>query len=179
MDEQGNLEYLYLKSKDIYSTQSILASFETPLEDTIYAASANDFLRWPFNAADFFELETSKSLENEFNAEVPDTAKKELEEINLEIKSYKFAGTTIENQERIKKLRTKKKALMAQLESSDSDGKKSIVYKTFVEINDHKIPGIKHPDWQRMRSQSPGNDHSPAVNIKSPRIILGEEPESG
>lgn len=45
MDEQENQEYFYLKNKDIYSTQSLLASFSASLEDSIYANSSNDFLR--------------------------------------------------------------------------------------------------------------------------------------
>ena len=182
MDERDDQEYFYLKNKDIYSTQSLLATLGTELDDTIYAGSSNDFLRWPFNAADFFELQTSKTLENESNAEVPDTAKKELEEINLEIKSYKFAGTTIENQERIKKLRAKKKVLMAQLESSDSVEKKSIIYKTFVEINDHKmvekkLPQFKDTKWP-FRDQMPYfvsglEDFCAAIERGDPTAITG------
>ena len=76
MDEQDNLEYFYLKNKDIYSTQSLLASFSASLEDSIYADSSNDFLRWPFNAADFFELQNSQSSGNEAASGFSEAAQK-------------------------------------------------------------------------------------------------------
>lgn len=182
MDEQENQEYFYLKNKDIYSTQSLLASFSASLEDSIYADSSNDFLRWPFNAADFFELQNSQSSGNEAASGFSESAQKELEEINLEIKSYKFAGTTIENQERIKKLRVKKKALMAESASPDFLPKKSIIYKTFVEINDHKmvekkLPHFKNTKWP-FREQMPYfvsglEDFEAAIERGEPTAITG------
>ncbi|MBO4547387.1 MAG: hypothetical protein J5700_07415, partial [Treponema sp.] len=54
-DREHNEEYYYVHGKDVYSTQSVLAQLGVKQEDTIYKNSSNDFIRWPFSAADFFE----------------------------------------------------------------------------------------------------------------------------
>ena len=126
-NREHNEEYFYVHGKDIYSTQSLLASLGVKQSDTIYKNSSNDFIRWPFSAANFFEIVEGKAADLN-NAEnlLEENDRIEVEKINSEIKSYKNSGDTIANKDRIKELRTRKKEILSKIDLSKA-GKGSII----------------------------------------------------
>ena len=151
-EREHNEEYFYVHGKDVYSTQSLLASLGVKQEDTIYKNSSNDFIRWPFSAADFFEAVSEKApdaaeLENSLQGDDKILAEK----INAEIKGYKDAGNTVANQDRIKTLRAQKKELLAKAALAMAGSSVSIVYKTFVQINDSKMVEQKFPQFKDVK----------------------------
>ncbi len=149
MEEQ---EYLYLKDKDVYSAQNVLASFEIKLADTVYADSTNDFLRWPFSAVQFFMLEKEGSCENVSPESL--LSKEDLEElnkINETIKNFTNSKNDFEKQEQIRLLRTRKKELLAKAEELYSQRKKAVVYKNVVEVNDAPMVEKKFPPFKKVR----------------------------
>lgn len=182
-DREHNEEYYYVHGKDVYSTQSILASLGVKQEDTIYKDSSNDFIRWPFSAADFFEAVSEKApdaaeLENSLQGDDKILAEK----INAEIKGYKDAGNTVANQDRIKTLRAQKKELLAKAALAMAGSSVSIVYKTFVQINDskmveQKLPQFKDVKWpckEQMPYFTAGlEDFAAAVARGEPTAITG------
>ena len=152
-NREHNEEYFYVHGKDVYSTQSLLASLGVKQEDTIYKNSSNDFIRWPFSAGNFFEVVAGKAADLN-NAEnfLEEKDRIEVEKINTEIKSYKDSGDTIANKDRIKELRSRKKEILSKVDLSKAGKDSSIVYKTFVEINDYKtvedrLPQFKNVKW--------------------------------
>lgn len=151
-NREHNEEYFYVHGKDIYSTQSLLASLGVKQSDTIYKNSSNDFIRWPFSAANFFEIVEGKAADLN-NAEnlLEENDRIEVEKINSEIKSYKNSGDTIANKDRIKELRTRKKEILSKIDLSKSGKDSSIIYKTFVEINDFKTVEDKLPQFKKVR----------------------------
>ncbi len=182
-DREHNEEYFYVHGKDVYSTQSLLASLGVKQEDTIYKDSSNDFIRWPFSAADFFEAVSEKApdaaeLENSLQGD----DKIQVEKINAEIKGYKDAGNTVANQDRIKTLRAQKKELLAKAALAMAGSSVSIVYKTFVQINDskmveRKLPQFKDVNWP-YKDQMPYftaglEDFAAAVARGEPTAITG------
>lgn len=152
VDTMDTKEYLYLKDRDVYSTQSLLASYEKNLSDTIYSDSSNDFLRWPFNAVNFFRLELEGSCETE-NKEsyLPEEDTLELNAINNEIKNCTDSKNDFEKQERIRELRTRKKELLSKAEECAKNRKSSIIYKNVVEINDSKTVEKKFPHFKETK----------------------------
>ena len=149
---ERNIECSLPHGKDIYSTQSLLADFGVNQADTIYKASSNDFLRWPFCASDFFEARSKDCPSDETAAALLTCEEKnELEKINAEIKGYKDSKSAAANQERIKELRTQKKELLSRAALRSNDAKISIVYKGFVEINDSKMVQEKLPQFKNVR----------------------------
>ncbi len=147
---EHNEEYFYVHGKDVYSTQSLLASIGVNQEDTIYKDSSNAFVRWPFSAANFFEAVSQGGDFSEEDLQGP--AKDEVQKINQEIKGYKDSENTVANQDRIKALRARKKELISKAALGAEGAKISIVYKTFVEINDSlmvekKLPQFKDVSW--------------------------------
>ena len=151
-DREHNEEYFYVHGKDIYSTQSLLASMGVKQSESIYKDSSNDFVRWPFSAADFFEVVEGKAPDlNNAEELLEGNDKIEVEKINSEIKSYKDSGNTIENKDRIKELRIRKKELLSKVDLSKASKGSSIVYKTFVEINDFKMVEEKLPQFKKAR----------------------------
>ncbi len=161
MENRGhNEEYFYIHGKDIYSTQSLLASMDIKQSETIYKDSSNDFIRWPFSAADFFEVVAGKEPDlNDAEALLEGKEKTEVEKINSEIKSYKDSKNTIENKDRIKELRIRKREILSKVDLSKAKKGSSIFYKTFVEINDfkmieEKLPQFKNVHWP-FREQMP------------------------
>lgn len=151
-DREHNEEYFYVHGKDIYSTQSLLASMGVKQSESIYKDSSNDFVRWPFSAADFFEVVEGKAPDlNNAEELLEGNDKIEVEKINSEIKSYKDSGNTIEHKDRIKELRIRKKELLSKVDLSKASKGSSIVYKTFVEINDFKMVEEKLPQFKKAR----------------------------
>ena len=151
-NREHNEEYFYIHGKDIYSTQSLLASMDIKQSETIYKDSSNDFIRWPFSAADFFEVVAGKEPDlNDAEKLLEGEAKTEVEKINSEIKSYKDSKNTIENKDRIKKLRIRKREILSNVDLSKAKKGSSIFYKTFVEINDFKMIEEKLPPFKNVR----------------------------
>ena len=149
---EHNEEYFYVHGKDVYSTQSLLAQLGVKQEDTVYKNSSNDFVRWPFSAADFFEAVSSAPLEQaELEALLQGDDKAAVEKINAEIKGYKDSGNTVANQDRIKELRAQKKELLSKAALKAGGSDVSLVYKTFVEINDSKMVEQKLPQFKEVR----------------------------
>ena len=155
-----NDEYYTEHGKDVYSIQSLLARLGVLQADTIYKDSANDVVRWPFCASDFFKVfadEQKQGKDAELLLQGADKAA--LEKINAEIKSYKAAGETILHKDRIKELRVQKKALLSKALAQAGGIKYSLMYRSVVEINDsgmveRKLPYFKHTAWQ-FRDQMP------------------------
>ena len=182
-ERQHNEEYFYVHGKDIYSTQSLLAALGIKQEDTVYKNSSNDFVRWPFSAADFFEAVSSAPLDAaELEALLQGDDKIQVEKINAEIKGYKDSGNTVANQDRIKELRAQKKDLLAKAALKADGAKISLVYKTFVEINDckrveEKLPQFKNVKWpykEQMPYFAAGlEDFAAAVARGEPTAITG------
>lgn len=151
-NREHNEEYFYIHGKEIYSTQSLLASMNIKQSETIYKDSSNDFIRWPFSAADFFEAVAGKELDlNDAEALLEGKEKTEVEKINSEIKSYKDSKNTIENKDRIKELRIRKREILSNVDLSKAKKGSSIFYKTFVEINDFKMIEEKLPQFKNVR----------------------------
>ena len=151
-EREHNEEYFYVHGKDIYSTQSLWASMEVKQADTIYKNSSNDFIRWPFSAANFFEAVSEKAPDpSEIEASLQGEDKVQLEKINAEIKGYKDAGETVANQDRIKELRVQKKELLSKAALAMGGSSISLVYKTFVQINDSKMVEEKLPQFKNVR----------------------------
>jgi len=180
---EHNQEYFYLHGKDVYSTQSLLASLGVKQENTIYKESSNDFVRWPFSAAEFFEAVSEAPLDpKEAEEKLEGQDKVLVEKINAEIKGYKDSGQTIANQDRIKELRTQKKEIMANAALKSDGAKISLVYKTFVQINDSvtvekKLPQFKDVKWP-YRDQMPYftaglEDFAQAIQNGEPTAITG------
>lgn len=180
---EHNEEYSLPHGKDIYSTQSLLVSLGVRQEDTVYKNSSNDFLRWPFSAGDFFEAVSSGGASPEdVEKLLQGDDKLEVEKINAEIKGYKDSGTTVANQDRIKELRARKKELLAKAALGADGAKISLLYKTFVEINDskmveQKLPQFKDVNWP-YKDQMPYfaaglEDFAAAVARGEPTAITG------
>ena len=151
-NREHNEEYFYVHGKDIYSTQSLLASMGVKQSETIYKDSSNDFIRWPFSAADFFEVVEGKEPDlNDAEGLLEGEEKSEVEKINAEIKSYKDSKNTIENKDRIKELRIRKREILSNVDLSKAKKGSSIFYKTFVEINDFKMIEEKLPQFKNVR----------------------------
>ncbi|MBR5096591.1 MAG: hypothetical protein IK094_05735 [Treponema sp.] len=149
---EHNEEYYNVHGKDVYSTQSILASLGVKQEDTIYKDSSNDFIRWPFSAADFFEAVSDAPLDPSAAEDLLEGDDKvQVEKINAEIKGYKDSGNTVANQDRIKELRAQKKDLLAKAALKADGAKISVVYKTFVQINDSKMVEKKLPQFKNVK----------------------------
>ena len=147
-----NEEYFYIHGKDVYSTQSLLASLGVKQEKSVYKNSSNDFVRWPFSAGEFFEAVSSAPLEgSDLEALLQEGDKIELEKINSEIKGYKDSASTVENQDRIKELRARKKELLSKAAVRAGSSDVSIYYKTFVQINDSKMVEEKLPQFKDVR----------------------------
>lgn len=180
---EHNEEYYYIHGKDVYSTQSLLASMGIKQADTIYKDSSNDFIRWPFSAADFFEAVAEKAPDpSELENSLQGADKEEVQKINAEIKGYKDAGETVANQDRIKELRSRKKDLLSKAALAFSGGNISIFYKTFVQINDakmveKKLPQFKDVKWpykEQMPYFTAGlEDFAAAVARGEPTAITG------
>ena len=181
--KEHNEEYFYLHGKDVYSAQSLLASFGVRQEDTIYKDSSNDFVRWPFSAADFFEVASDAPLDaKEVEELLQGEDKKRVQEINDEIKAYKDSRDTVANQDRIKELRSMKKDLLAKAALSAPGSKKFLLYKTFMQINDskmveEKLPQFKGVSWP-FRDQMPYfvaglEDFAAAIERGEPTAITG------
>lgn len=151
-EREHNEEYFYVHGKDVYSTQSLLASLGVKQEDTIYKYSSNDFIRWPFSAADFFEAVSDKAPDAaELESALQGGDKILAERINAEIKGYKDSGNTVANQDRIKELRAQKKELLAKAALALGGSSVSLVYKTFVQINDSKMVEEKLPQFKEVK----------------------------
>ncbi len=147
-----NEEYFYIHGNDVYSTQSLLASLGVKQEKSVYKNSSNDFVRWPFSAGEFFEAVSSAPLEgSDLEALLQEGDKIELEKINSEIKGYKDSASTVENQDRIKELRARKKELLSKAAVRAGSSDVSIYYKTFVQINDSKMVEEKLPQFKDVR----------------------------
>lgn len=183
VEREHNEEYFYVHGKDVYSTQSLLASLGIKQEDTIYKNSSNDFIRWPFSAADFFEAVSDKAPDvAELESSLQGDDKVQVEKINAEIKGYKDSGNTVANQDRIKELRAQKKELLAKAALKADGAKISLVYKTFVQINDSvmvqkKLPQFKDVRWP-YKDQMPYftaglEDFAAAVARGEPTAITG------
>lgn len=150
-NREHNEEYFYVHGKDIYSTQSLLASMGLKQGDSIYKDSSNDFIRWPFSAADFFEVVEGKAPDlNDAEEFLKGNDKIEVEKINSEIKNYKDSGNTIEHKDRIKELRIRKRGILSKVDLSKAGKGSSIFYKTFVEINDYKMVEEKLPQFKSV-----------------------------
>ena len=151
-EREHNEEYFYVHGNDVYSTQSLLASMGIKQADTVYKDSANDFIRWPFSAADFFEAVSEKAPDSsEIENSLQGCDKAEVEKINAEIKGYKDSESTVANQDRIKELRARKKELLSKAALAMGGSSISIVYKTFVQINDSKMVEEKFPQFKNVR----------------------------
>lgn len=151
-DREHNEEYYYVHGKDVYSTQSVLAQLGVKQEDTIYKNSSNDFIRWPFSAADFFEAVSEGAMDPaQLEALLQGDDKAAVEKINAEIKGYKDSGNTVANQDRIKELRAQKKELLAKAALKADGAKISLYYKTFVQINDSKMVEQKLPQFKQVK----------------------------
>ena len=182
-EREHNEEYFYIHGKDVYSTQSLLASMGINQSDTIYKNSSNDFIRWPFSAADFFEAVAEKAPDpSELENSLQGADKEEVQKINAEIKGYKDSGETVANQDRIKELRARKKELLSKAALAMGGGEVSIVYKTFVQINDskmveEKLPQFKDVKWpykEQMPYFTAGlEDFAAAVARGEPTAITG------
>ncbi|MCR5723939.1 MAG: hypothetical protein K6G80_02485 [Treponema sp.] len=148
---EHNEEYYTVHGKDVYSIQSILVSLNIPQTDTVYAACANDVVRWAFTSSFFFETASNAPLENGAEA-VPlsDKDAAAVAAINAEIKNYKDAGTTIANQERIKTLRVQKKALLDNAKSA-SGAKNVLLYKKVLSLLDSRMVAEKLPQFGSVR----------------------------
>lgn len=152
MDNNEELEYFYLQKKDIYSTQSILASLDSKLEGTIYAHSSNDFLRWPFNAVNFFRLAPAGEFENVAPESFLSPADGEtLKKITDELKSLSDTKYDFEKQERVRELRVQKKELLKKVEENSANRKSALIYKNVVEINDSKMVEEKFPQFKNTK----------------------------
>ena len=182
-EREHNEEYFYVHGKDIYSTQSLLAELGVKQEQTIYRNSSNDFVRWPFSAAHFFEAVSDSPLDaSALEGLLQGKDKEALEKINAEIKGYKDSGDTVANQDRIKELRAQKKELLAKAAVKADGAKISLVYKTFVQINDSvmvqkKLPQFKDVRWP-YKDQMPYftaglEDFAAAVARGEPTAITG------
>lgn len=151
-EREHNEEYFYIHGKDIYSTQSLLAVFGVKQENSVYIDSTNDFVRWPFSAADFFEAVSDAPLDlKEMESLLDGDDKILVEKINAEIKGYKDSGQTVANQDRIKELRSQKKDLLSKAAAKAQGSKVSLVYKTFVQINDSKMVEKKLPQFKEVK----------------------------
>ncbi|MBQ3837447.1 MAG: hypothetical protein II814_10015, partial [Treponema sp.] len=182
-EREHNEEYFYVHGKDVYSTQSLLARFGIKQADSIYKDSSNDFVRWPFSSADFFEAVTEKAPDSaELEGALQGGDKLLAERINAEIKGYKDSGNTVANQDRIKELRAQKKELLAKAALALGGSSVSLVYKTFVQINDSKMvekkfPQFKNASWP-FKDQMPYftaglEDFAAAVARGEPTAITG------
>lgn len=182
-EREHNEEYFYVHGKDVYSTQSLLARFGIKQADSIYKDSSNDFVRWPFSSADFFEAVTEKAPDSaELEGALRGGDKLLAERINAEIKGYKDSGNTVANQDRIKELRAQKKELLAKAALALGGSSVSLVYKTFVQINDSKMvekkfPQFKNASWP-FKDQMPYftaglEDFAAAVARGEPTAITG------
>lgn len=182
MGKNENNEYFYMQEKGVYSTKNLLDSFGSDLSETVYKESSKDFLNWTFNAADFFSLQTVEKNPKGPDLLLDNGAKEEIEKINREIKGYKDSGNTIINKDRIKELRARKKLLMEGAVPKNSEAGKSLIYKTFVEINDSravesKLPYFKNAKWpskDEMPYFTAGlEDFARAVEQGEPTAITG------
>ena len=151
--KEHNDEYYTEHGKDVYSIQSLLARLGVLQADTIYKDSANDVVRWPFCASDFFEaVKSGNRATNNAESLLQGADKAALEKINAEIRGYKNAGTTVLHQDRIKELRVQKKAMLEKsLRSQMGNAKSALVYKKVLEINDSRMVEEKLPQFKRVR----------------------------
>ena len=145
-------EYFYTHQKDVYSIQSILASRKINMNETIYSNSANDIIRWPFNASDFFETEKTGGFEKGSDEEKQFAAISEkIEKINTEIKNISNPENDTESREQLRLLRAEKKELNDLSTQLETKRKMSLIYKKVVEINDFKMIEEKFPFFKNVK----------------------------
>ena len=145
-------EYFYTQKKDVYSIQSILASREINMQESIYFSSSTDLIRWPFNATNFFSTEANGEFEEgseEANKYNSITA--EIERINSEMKTLTNIKYDFSEQEKARELRAKKKELLGEIAELETKRKKSLQYKSVVEISDSKMVEKKLPFFNETK----------------------------